>query len=345
MTVSNGQLANQTTFNNAFVSRTADDNTTGIKSLENTDTASGAFATNVQRDINSLSSFSGRSANSAKDALPSWANNDVGASTDDLKDRADSLTEKFNLSTGHGHDGTAGNGAQISASNLTELNFYRADWQTFIKLSASGNSTDVTSELSGKSPGGASAVAGVITTGSNNRVVIVNNDTETAIEDAGGQRVYGRITESTGTWTLSFYTNESGIETAHSLSSQDVRIYFKEVFTLETIPTIGADVGQIPSLDLTADIVDATSSQRGLTRFEAGEQAVSNGSSTVSVTFSNAFPNTSYAIAVSFRNVTDSNPIVFGYNITAKSTTGFTVTMNAAADSANYVLEYTSTRY
>lgn len=52
MSVSNGQPANQTTFNNAFLSRTTDSNTTGKVSLDNLDAESIATIANAQKKIN-----------------------------------------------------------------------------------------------------------------------------------------------------------------------------------------------------------------------------------------------------------------------------------------------------
>ena len=113
MSVIDGQNANQTTFNNAFMSRTANDNTTGKKDLQNTDPASGADVINVQREINSLNAFSGRASGTAHDATPTWTNNDVGTSGDDLKERAEALTQAFDATVGHNHDGSAGSGGPL----------------------------------------------------------------------------------------------------------------------------------------------------------------------------------------------------------------------------------------
>lgn len=113
MSVTNGQDADETTFNDAFVSKTTDSTTVGKINLNNSDTASGSTVTNVQREINSLDSFTGRSAGSAKDVKPTWSNNNVGGSTDDLKTRVDSLTERFDEISGHTHDGTDGNGGPL----------------------------------------------------------------------------------------------------------------------------------------------------------------------------------------------------------------------------------------
>jgi hypothetical protein len=119
MSCTNGQLANQTTFNNAFVSRTTDTDTTGKVDLENADSASGSNVTNVQREINSLNAFTGRPSGSAHDADPSWTSNETGASTDPLFDRVDGIDAEFNNTTGHAHSGAAGDGAPISATTLT----------------------------------------------------------------------------------------------------------------------------------------------------------------------------------------------------------------------------------
>jgi len=263
MSVSNGQLANATTFNNAFMSRTADDNTTGKKDLQNADAASGANVTNVQREINSLNSFSGRTSGSVFDVLPSWANNDIGTVNDDLFMRSDALTAEFNPTSGHTHSGAGGEGPQIAANTLTGLNYYRADWQEFAVVGAAGLDDDVSASFVGFTPGGTSGAAGVITTAPNNKVYLVKTSDGTNVEDAEGQRVYGRITESGGVWTLTYYTNEAGVETAYSMTSTDITVYFRQVFTLGTLPTIGSDVGAIGSLDYTADIVDASATQRG----------------------------------------------------------------------------------
>lgn len=108
--IANGQDADEDTFNNGFVSKTADSTTVGKINLNNADAASGSTVTNVQREINSLDSFTGRAAGSAKDVKPSWTNNDVGTSTDDLKTRVDLLTEQFNATTGHTHGGVGEGG-------------------------------------------------------------------------------------------------------------------------------------------------------------------------------------------------------------------------------------------
>jgi hypothetical protein len=96
MSVNNGENANASTFNNAFISRDTDSNTTGKVDLENVDAASGASVINVQRELNKLNSFSGSSINTAEDTKPTWTNNNFGSSTDDIKTRTDELDGELN---------------------------------------------------------------------------------------------------------------------------------------------------------------------------------------------------------------------------------------------------------
>lgn len=265
MAVSNGQLANATTFNTAFMSRTANDNTTGKKDLQNVEAASGPDVINAQREVNSLNSFTGRASGSVYNVTPTWTNNDVGTSGDDLKERAEALTQAFDATVGHTHDGSTGAGGTIDASDLAGLNYFRAVRQIFIVDSGTGTTEVVTSSFGSKTAGGTSTVAGVVTTAPYNKCVIISNVDETSIVDAGGQVVYARLTESSGVWTLSFFTSEAGSETAYSFaSSVSIRVYFLEVYNLASIPTFSEDAGYTQTLDMTADIVDASATQRGV---------------------------------------------------------------------------------
>ena len=262
MSVSNGQPANQTTFNSAFMSRTVDTNTTGKVDLENAQPESGASVINSQRELNSLNAYTGHPSGSAHDATPAWTNTQVGTGTDTLKARAEALTERFDASTGHTHDGT--DSPKVSAANLLNINQFFAEYQTFEALAATGGSIDVSTQFTGKVAGGNSNTAGVLIDAPDNKIHLTDLDTSTNFEDAEGQKVYGRLTESAGVWTLTFYTNEAGVETGYSFAgSVDIMAFYREVFTLATRPTIPADLGKIGSLDLTADVVDASATQSG----------------------------------------------------------------------------------
>jgi len=72
----------------------------------------------------------------------------------------------------------------------------------------------------------------------------------------------------------------------------------------------------------------------------SGNEAIGSGVATLSVNFATAMPNSTYALNVSMKNVTDSNPQFQPLTITAQSTAGFTVKWNANTDTANYSLNY-----
>lgn len=122
--VVDGQPVNAATTNSAFIFKNADDGTAHILSLTNNASASGSSVTNVQREHNSAASFMGKSLNSSKNDLPVWINNDVGSSSDTLKTRADVLTQRFNSTIGHTHDGTSTNGPLIQqlGAQVQDLN-------------------------------------------------------------------------------------------------------------------------------------------------------------------------------------------------------------------------------
>jgi hypothetical protein len=122
MAVSNGQLANSTTFNTAFMSRTVDTSTTGVVALNNAGVASGTSVPNAQREHNSIASYVGKTLNSAKDDLPVWTASEIGTALDTLFDRIEALSLAFESTSGHAHDGTA-EGAPISLTSVT-------GWQT-----------------------------------------------------------------------------------------------------------------------------------------------------------------------------------------------------------------------
>lgn len=263
MSVANGQVADQTTFNSSFMSREVDDNTIGKKDFQNTDPSSGGDIINIQQVINSIASALGMSTGEAYDFLISWAADFVGAPNDTVKARVDALVAEFEGTTGHSHNGSDGEGVRISAAELVDINYLKSIYQSATIASASGTSIDVSSSFTTKTPGGTSTQAGVATTAPNNRVYVMDSLTETFIEDVGGQRVYGKLTYSAGVWTLAFYTNEAGTETAHNLASTNITIFFQEVFTLATLPTFSPSPAEFGTLDVTADVADATATIAG----------------------------------------------------------------------------------
>lgn len=76
----------------------------------------------------------------------------------------------------------------------------------------------------------------------------------------------------------------------------------------------------------------------------AGEVAISDSSSSVSVTYSSAFTDTNYAFVFSIRNTADASPILLQGEVTAKSASAVTVSFNAPTDTSNYILDYIAVR-
>lgn len=283
MSVTNGQPANAATFNAAFLSRTTDSDTTAKIDLLNSDLVnSGPTLLNIQREMNKLNSFLGSAINTGPTTTPTWINNDIGLSSDTVKLRADNLTAEFNSATGHAHSGAAGDGGLVSSLNLSNFNKYFSDWQSSSFTGAGGLSDDVTTVFSAETPGGGASAVGVPTTAPYNKLELRTYPSEDQIETAGGRKVYGRLTEAAGTWTLTYYYKDSsGVETAYSLPTQDILLYWREVFDASTRPTFGTNEGFIGSLDATADIVDATASQAGRVSISAqtfgGEKTFADG--------------------------------------------------------------------
>ena len=261
--VIDGQQVKASVTNAAFIEKNADDGTTfNFYLMKDVGNGSSGYVSDVQRYLNHVSAYTGASLTGAYNAYPTWTSNHTGLSTNTLFARIQAHDDLFSNS-GHTHDGTDGNGGQISALNLAHVNLYRADWQTFT-FTISGASNDVSASFSGKVSGGGTSTAGVITSAPYNRVEIRDTSNGSEILDGSGNKVYGRLTYSASVWTLTYYVFNAGVESAYSPSSVACNLYYREVFTIETLPTIGADVGAMGSLDATADVVDASTTMRGL---------------------------------------------------------------------------------
>jgi hypothetical protein len=260
MAVSDGQPVNASVTNAAYLSRTVDSDTVAKITLDDPDVVSGDTINNAQRYINEIADSDGTDGEG--DATrKQYSSNNVVTDGDDRKTAIGKLDGEFDVSTGHDHDGV--NSKAVSAANLDNFNNLFAEFQVGEENGVSGLTYDISADFAAKSPGGDSNTAGVITTAPNNRVELIDNSNGGEIEDGSGRRVYARLTESSGTWTLSFYVNDAGVETAYNLPSTDISYLYREVFTAETRPTIPASLGLFDSLNVTADVVDATPSQPG----------------------------------------------------------------------------------
>ena len=124
MAISDGQRVNATNSNAAWMSRTVNTSTSGKVDLQNTDPASGTSQTNVQAEMNGQNKFVGRTANTGKDSLPTWTNNNYGTVSDDLKARTEA------------HDAAI-------AANENRLDGHDTDIADLVTLSGeAANSTD-----------------------------------------------------------------------------------------------------------------------------------------------------------------------------------------------------------
>lgn len=265
----NGQPVDQTASNAAWLAKNGDDTAVGIITLSSPIAASGSSVTNIQREHNSIASFVGKALNSSKNDLPIWNNNDVGTSTDPVKDRADYLTQKFNVSTGHTHDpAIPGSGAPVASTSVASVRL-RGYFVQGTDLSAVvGTSTDVSTQMSTKTPSGGVTVKGVVVLAGLNKVILqhaTGTNQGDEIVDSLGNEVYGRITNSGATWTLSYYVLLSGTETAYTFSSTNVRWYFQELYNPITDAPVYSELAVIASENTTTDVVDATTTQYGKT--------------------------------------------------------------------------------
>jgi len=90
----------------------------------------------------------------------------------------------------------------------------QANWSTNLTISA-GTSQAVTSFFTGKVSGGNDTTIGVIASTPHNKVFLRYAGTGQPIKDTeNGVSVFARLTESSGAWTLSYFTLINGTETA-----------------------------------------------------------------------------------------------------------------------------------
>lgn len=269
MSVVNGQIANQTTFNNAFMSRTSSTTSTVAQvALNNPEVESGANVSNAQRAINET--FDAVGITGVNDATRKvYSSNNVVADGDSRKVAIGKLDAEFNETTGHDHS-SIGGGKPISANNLADFNKLIAVQQTIFYTTGLASEDDVTTPMAGKIPDGDDVTEGVLTDPSLNKVWIMDNVMKETIEDALGNTVYGRITESAGDWKISYFTLVEGVETAYTFTvNYDIIAIFREVVTYANRPTISPDVFNFQSLDVTGDIADASETQRGVVSLNA----------------------------------------------------------------------------
>jgi len=117
--VNDGQPVNAAITNAAFLNKNQNDTDPFVITLSNSAGTSGTTINNVQKQLNSTSSFLGSSVNQGLSYLPTWATTNRGTSGDSVFTRVEAIDTAFDGSSGHTHDGTTGNGPQLSFSTAT----------------------------------------------------------------------------------------------------------------------------------------------------------------------------------------------------------------------------------
>jgi hypothetical protein len=258
-----GQPVKASVTNAAYLSRKTDSDTIAVVSFKNiSNPYSGPFVTNIQRVANETMDTVGLTEGDVDRKV--YSVNNILVNGENHKQGLERLDAEFNPLTGHNHSGVGNEGAKINSFDLLNMNFRHAEWQSF-QANGLGISINITTQMSPRIPNGDQNTNGVITNAPYNRVILLDATKQDYFEDTQGQMVYGRTTYSLGTWTLSFYTNENGVETPYSfLSSTALLGYFLEVFDIQTRPTIPSNPMVFGSLDTTNDVVDASILVRGL---------------------------------------------------------------------------------
>lgn len=115
--------------------------------------------------------------------------------------------------------------------DLTQIGGVRAAWIGLLNFAGSGSANNVTSALTtALATAGDNGVSvplqvasgeqvGLITASPNNFCRIVQTSTRTPISDGSGNEIYGRLTQNSGVYTLTYFSLVSGTETAYSFGS------------------------------------------------------------------------------------------------------------------------------
>lgn len=280
MGITNGQPVNEAFTNPAFLDRRQDDTTIGKVTLANTDPVSGPTITNTQRELNSEASFTGKAINGVYNEKPVYTNNQVGAVNDDLRTRADALTERFDNVTGHTHDGTSGEGPQISAASLANVPYQAFVQQGSGFLTGTASSTDISSLMTGKTSGGSPSVLGVVTDAPYNKVTLLDATNADQLKDADGNIIYGRVTFAASVWTISYYVLLGTTETAYTFTvSASVNWFYQEFYNpMVSVPGY-SPFAFIPSDNATADVITATTALQGKVSLATAAQSVGSANS------------------------------------------------------------------
>lgn len=264
MGVVDGTAVSAAITNPAFLDADQDDTGVGKYTLNNADAVSGSSIANVQRELNSLNSFTGSSSNQVYNQLPSYTNNNGFSVNETLRTRLDGVSLKFDQSFGHVHSGAAGDAPNIPSVDISNVVLSGSLISGTLITGASGGSTDVSSLMTGLTPSTGSAVKGVVVTAPYNKIPLRDTNFD-VIKNTTGDEIYARLTWSASVWTLTYYYLSGSTETAYSFgSSTDLNWFYQRLYNPITDKPVYNDMLYIPSENATADVLDATSTQRGV---------------------------------------------------------------------------------
>lgn len=160
------------------------------------------------------------------------------------------LANKFDAATGHHHTGAAGDGPILPASGLGSFPLLGYLVQGSNIVGATGTSWDVTSLMTGYTPTSSPTTPGVAVDSGHNKIRLLSAATGNAyhdLPDATGNLVYGRLSSATGSWTLSFFSEISNVETPYSFSSpQSLFWWFQQL----AYPNVATPPVYIPVMDM-----------------------------------------------------------------------------------------------
>ncbi len=291
MSVNDGQPVSAAITNPAFISKNTSDQMPNQLDFIDATPSSGPSIINIQKQQNSFASFIGMAINGIYNLLPSWATTNRGLSTNTIKQRIEAIDTAFDPSTGHYHTGAAGDGPLINALGLSNIPLIGYGLQGTDLVAVTGTSTDVSAQFTGYVPSTGSTIQGVVVNAPYNKIILRNSVDDQAFEDASGNTVYGRLTESVGVWTLSYYSEIAGVETAYTFASSGVRLYFQLLApVLSATAPIYSPLFYVPSSNATADIITATTTLQGKTQLATVAQdiAAATSAGTANATVANA---------------------------------------------------------
>lgn len=337
--VVDGTPVDAATTNPAFLDANGDDTALGKISFNDQDpsapTVSGAAVNNIQREKNSIESWMGKSPNLPYNSVPTFSNSEGFTAMQSYFARLEALSLKFFktfLSGGHSHDGSDGGGAPVQSASVDGVRLHGYIAQAPLISSVTGSSTIVTTQFSGKTPSGGDTIKGVVVLAPNNKVVLRQGSGANygdQFVDSFGNVVYGRLTQLAGVWTLSYFVDLSGVETAYSFSgSVSVLLYYQELFNPITDAPVYSEFASIPSDNVTSDAIDATATQRGL--MSAGTQSLGGNKTWVGTQLFQAIAtfaaNVIMQARIFFSTVTDSTTTGSGATLPVPSKTAVRLT-------------------